>query len=701
MWYKHSFWRNLIDMHIPDWQTNFMHRFAPEQYAHCLKIAEVDTAELYAGNCLGICFWPTQAGHMHRGLQGQDLVGPTLAALRRKGMRTLVYFNIWSRWAFDTHPDWRLLRIDGSQTTQLPGGRKSRYGQCCLNAPGYRDYIQAQITDLADHYAFDGAWIDMLGWFGTICCCPDCRRRYYHETGQEIPEKVDWYDPNWVRFQRCREAWLADLAELIRGTLKARKPEASITFNCAAWQNGWINGNTQAYLDQSDYPAGDFYGDALMMTSICKFLNNAAHHRPIEFMTSRCVSLDDHTTTKTDAELAFAACASFAHNGAFTFIDAINPDGTIHEPFYVRMGQLHQQVVRYQREVRPDATLLRDISFLFNFESFINPAANGTSLYDLAAGREACQADGGPIPAMMNIAKAMINHHLAFDLTCLKAIETARLQSQVMVVPSQYTLLDAELAALKTFVEAGGSLLVTGASGVVDAQGCRLPDFAHAGLTGVHDLGETTEDLVYLRPMPGAEELLAGYNDQYPLACGGHGRLVRCDPDVRVLARLTLPHSHSQEIHRFGSAISNPPGISTEYPAITERTVGRGRVMYVAVDLEQSPFAAQRHVLVTLLRALMNRPVLIETDGPDWLEWLVYRDDPGRRYLVYGLNMMTETHDVVARRVTLSIRLPDRPGRLTNVTEDRQESLAWADGRAVWTAEQVGSCILYVLDDPD
>jgi hypothetical protein len=123
--------------------------------------------------------------------------------------------------------------------------------------------------------------------------------------------------------------------------------------------------------------------------------------------------------------------------------------------------------------------------------------------------------------------------------------------------------------------------------------------------------------------------------------------------------------------------------------------------MYVAVDLEQSPFAAQRHVLVTLLRALMNRPVLIETDGPDWLEWLVYRDDPGRRYLVYGLNMMTETHDVVARRVTLSIRLPDRPGRLTNVTEDRQESLAWADGRAVWTAEQVGSCILYVLDDPD
>jgi len=105
-----------------------------------------------------------------------------------------------------------------------------------------------------------------------------------------------------------------------------------------------------------------------MYSTYCKFLNNATNNRPIEFMTSRCVSLTDHTTMKTPEELEFTASGSFAHNGAFVFIDAINPDGTMNPRLYEQMGALHRKLTKFQKELAPDAVLERDVSYLFNID---------------------------------------------------------------------------------------------------------------------------------------------------------------------------------------------------------------------------------------------------------------------------------------------------------------------------------------------
>ena len=41
-WYKSSTWRNLIDMHIPDWNPEFLTKFSPEDYAQAMVDAQVD-----------------------------------------------------------------------------------------------------------------------------------------------------------------------------------------------------------------------------------------------------------------------------------------------------------------------------------------------------------------------------------------------------------------------------------------------------------------------------------------------------------------------------------------------------------------------------------------------------------------------------------------------------------------------------------
>ena len=67
-WYRSSYRRNLIDMHIPDDDIRFMADFDAGRYVELLKTARVDTAMVYASSCLGLCYWPTPRGRMHAGL---------------------------------------------------------------------------------------------------------------------------------------------------------------------------------------------------------------------------------------------------------------------------------------------------------------------------------------------------------------------------------------------------------------------------------------------------------------------------------------------------------------------------------------------------------------------------------------------------------------------------------------------------------
>ena len=127
-WYTRSFRRNLIDMHISDFQEKYLAAYDPETYAQNLARSKVDTAILYAGSCLGICYFPTRAGYMHKNLHGRDILGETVAACRRRGLRVVIYFNIWSRWAYDTHPQWRMRDADGLANAAPTPGTGTRSG---------------------------------------------------------------------------------------------------------------------------------------------------------------------------------------------------------------------------------------------------------------------------------------------------------------------------------------------------------------------------------------------------------------------------------------------------------------------------------------------------------------------------------------------------------------------------------------------
>jgi hypothetical protein len=113
MWYKNNFKRNLIDMHIPDWNPEFLSKFDPEKYAESVSASGAEVALISTSSCLGNATYPTKIGHQHNNLIGKDIFGETVKACKKKGLKVIAYYNIFNRWAFDQNPDWRIYDENG------------------------------------------------------------------------------------------------------------------------------------------------------------------------------------------------------------------------------------------------------------------------------------------------------------------------------------------------------------------------------------------------------------------------------------------------------------------------------------------------------------------------------------------------------------------------------------------------------------
>ena len=655
-------------MHIADWNPEFMSRFDPEKYAEAVSASGVDTAIIYSGSCLGICYWPTRAGHMHEGLKGRDIFGETVEACKRRGLRVVAYYNIWNRWEFDHHPQWRMRDIEG-RAPQVEYGE--RFGLCCPNT-GYKDFVRQQIEDLCSHYSFDGLWIDMIGWFGTVCYCDDCRRVYREQTGKELPEKVDFADPNWVRFIRKRQEWQADFAQMINDTARAAQPGISVTHQVTSFLNGWPGGASMAFLDKCDYLAGDFYLGPAPEAFVCKFLRAASRSQPIEFMVSRCIDLYEHTTTKSVDLLTMQMFMAVSHLSAFVFIDAIDPAGTVNRELYDTMHSVLSRMDPFLEYMHPASRQMADVAIYFNPDNVTSELTVDTSF-----------SGANRFPQLQYayaVAKTLIDANIPFDVVTPRNRDS--LSDHAVVILSECQMLDqAETDCLRAYVREGGKLYVSGKTGLVDGCGKPWGDFALADVLGVHDAGETEWDTTYMTPAPSGKDAFAGYRPGCPLCLTRRQAVIRADDDAEILATRSMPYNDPHDNQRFAAAISNPPGEDTDEPCVTLHPYGKGQAMYAAGVLEAVEYDAQRAVFARLLQQLMGGPFSVQTNAPKPVQINVFRQPEGRMVLNL-LNFQQELPAVPVHDLWVTITLE---------ANERVTAAYYAKDRTPCAFEQIGN----------
>jgi hypothetical protein len=660
-WYEKSYRRCLVDMHIEDWDEDFLSKLDPETYVANMKRANVQSAMIYANSHVGCCYWPTKSGEMHKGIRGRDILGELLDLCRKEKMDTIVYYSlVYNNRAYELHPEWRIRNVDG-KASRDPGVQnffmKGRYGVCCPNNTGYRAFVESQVDELCSGYQFEGMFFDMTYW-PAVCYCDACRKRYAEEVGGDMPEIMDWTDALWLQFQKKREEWICEFAHTVTAMVKERCPEVSIEHTCATVHFPYLTATTDGNSEANDYAGGDFYGGFLQQSFICKLYSSLTRNQPFEYMTSRCYpSLRDHTTLKTKEMLALHGFLALAHNGAFLAIDAIDPDGSLNEEVYRLVGEVFTATETYEKEL--GGTLCADVAVYFSLTSKYYPQDNGKHIRDTKEISDT-STDLTYLDAPVGAARMLKEAHIPFAVIARPNLETLG-NYQVVILSGATQMDDAEVAAFRKFVEKGGHLYLSGSIS---------PKLLDA-VFGIRIVGETQETITYVAPTGEGIALLPHVSPKYPLTVFDSLPLAETGDDAEVLAQIVLPGSDPQSAEPFVSIHSNPPVKMTEHPALVKKAFGAGQIVWSAASLEAAEQPPHQLAFERIIKAQLKRPVAFATNAHPSVE-LVLFDQPDRsRSLLSLVNTQEALPPIPIAGIKVSIalngkrpvsvvRLPDR-----------------------------------------
>jgi len=642
-------------MHIPDWDERFLSEFDADAYVEMLARAQVQSAVVYAHSHVGLCTYPTKVGRMHRGLKGQNILAEVIERCHRRGISVVVYVSlIYDRWADEAHPDWRIVKANGAFASE-----GSRHGLLCPNSP-YREYVVALTEELCERFDFEGIRFDMTFW-PCVCYCRYCRKRFDEEVGGELPRLVNWEEPRWVGFQHKREEWLAEFASLATSTVKRLKPCASVEHQASTYILHWGFGVTEKLVPHNDFLQGDFYGDALQGSFVRKFLYNLSPNLPYGFETSICVELANHTTMKSQELLIAKACAAVADGGAFVFIDAIDPVGTLNPAVYERMGAVFEETKRY--DPYRGGEMCQDVAVYFSMASKFDLAENGKAVDSGFSHRVPHQH------AAVSACKSLITHHIPYGVITKKDLRDLA-RHQLLVLPEVLVIDEEEATAIREWVHGGGSLYASRHTSLIAEEGRRRSHFLLADVFGVSYCGETGESVTYVAPVAGKESLFGGHTAKYPAYVGSSQVLVTPRDGAEVLGTITLPYTDPADPTRFSSIHSNPPGRPTTRPAVVLNRFGKGAAIYAAGDLESSP--EHRETFVRLL-GLIARPFSLEVDGPKAVEATLFHQPDRGRFIVNLLNFQSELPNIPVDGIRVRLRLDGRQVRRVLVVPEERE----------------------------
>lgn len=654
-------------MHIPDWDERFMAKFDARRYVNALCQMHVNSLMHYANSHVGLCYYPTKVGAMHKGLARRDIFGEVLQLCKERDIAIIAYYSvIYNNWAYIEHPEWRML----------PWGirRTGRYGVCCPNSP-YRQFALAQIDEIVSGYDLDGIFFDMTFWPG-VCYCYHCAERYRKETGDEMPRIVNWKSPQWVRLQRTRERWIAEFAEELTAKVRAIAPNTTVSHQFSTLLHDWKLAVPIELADQCDYVCGDFYGETIQQSVVCKAFADISKARPFEFHTSISPILADHVSVKHTHRLLTQAALAPAHSAAIMFIHAIDPDGTLNESVCRYVGEIFAKTQPYEPFLGGE--LCADVGVYFSLESRFDPDDNGKSVEQPGN----LSARMPHLESLMGACKALQQSHIPFGIVTKRGLHNLD-KYQVLVLPDVLMMDAEEVKAIRAFVEAGGSLYVSGRAGLTDTEGRPFDDFPLADVLGVSRINEahseTLYQITYFTPV---SDLFASLIEPQKHLFHPYRMVTITNRSADVLATVTMPYYDPDKgdifAPSFSSIHSNPPGETGTQPAIVYNRFGEGQAIYSAGTLEAVDHHINRRVFVELIRMLLKRPNWFEADAHHSVEVVVFHQPQSQRMLISLLNSQKEFPNAQVD-VTFRVRVPDgkSPVRLLRLPEQTEVEISF------------------------
>ncbi len=132
------------------------------------------------------------------------------------------------------YPEYKMHFLEG-ECDECSG----QTGMCMITSP-YIGKYKTLVKEVAA-LGSDGIWFDGFYYSGLPdpskpgCTCKYCRERFRKETGLELPGKIDWNSLAFKKWVRWRNERLYQVAEELTDIIHQVNPDCKVTFNTNTW----------------------------------------------------------------------------------------------------------------------------------------------------------------------------------------------------------------------------------------------------------------------------------------------------------------------------------------------------------------------------------------------------------------------------------------------------------------------------------
>ena len=182
-----------FDLHASEEITDAGKTLTPEMVDTFLMKVRPDFIQIDCKGHPGISSYPTKAGSHVKGFEKDPLKLFREVTAKNNVALFMHYSGVWDGKAVKDHPDWAVVKADGTKSTE----------KTSFFSPYLDQILIPQMKELSD-YGVDGAWIDGDCWAVEPEYGAASIQRFTSETGiTEIPKKFgDENYPKWMEYNR-------------------------------------------------------------------------------------------------------------------------------------------------------------------------------------------------------------------------------------------------------------------------------------------------------------------------------------------------------------------------------------------------------------------------------------------------------------------------------------------------------------------
>jgi hypothetical protein len=427
-----------------------------------------------------VAYYPTLIP-LHRKaeyLQGRDLFGEISRAAHEDGLA--VFARMDSNRAheefYKAHPDWFAVNAEGN-----PYKAADLY-ITCVNSPYYQEHIPAILTEIAKMYKPEGFTDNSWSGLGreSICYCENCKKSFRDKTGQNIPLKKNWDDKvykQWIRWNYDRRLEIWDLNN--------RTSKAAGGANCiwSGMNSGSISGQSRSFRDYKEIAKR---ADIIMLDDQARsdeggFQHNGEIGKLIHGLLGWEKLIPESMAMYQAHRPWFRLASKPEAEAKMWMVEGIA--GGI-QPWWHMVAAYHE-----------DRRMYHSPGPFFNWhkanEAFLlkrKPVANigvvwsqeNTDYYGRDNASELVE-----LP-WRGMTEALIRARIPYLPVHADHIDRDSGQFSVLILPNLALMTNDQLAAVRRFVDRGGSLIATGDTSLFDEMGDPRSDYALSDLFGAH-----------------------------------------------------------------------------------------------------------------------------------------------------------------------------------------------------------------------